>query len=166
MARRGADGIALAERFVREARQALLDGTPITASAADVLVIVRSWPARKRVLADIRTNDRQLVAEAAEFLSEMAKELERSAKGDDRLAALIERAGLSVAGSLTAGGVGLMITLGATLGPLGMFAGGLVGLAICGTGRHVLAVRSDGRRDDAADIRSFVAELKAAQEKD
>ncbi len=156
--------VAIAERFLTTARKALLDGHRIDTSPEDVLAIVRSWPARKHVLTTIKTNDGELVAEAVEFLAELAKRLERNAKSDDRHATLVERAGLTVAASLTVGGIGALVTLGATLGPIGMLAGGLVGLVLCGSGRHILATRADGGRDAVADIREFASELKVMRE--
>jgi len=157
--------VAVADRFLSQARAALLDGQPIAASPEDVLAIARSWPARKHVLANVRTNDQELITEIIEFLTETAKRLDRSAKGIDRHATLVERAGLPVAVSLTVGGLGLLFSVGSALGPISMLTGGLVALVFCGGGRHILVSEADGRRDAVTDVRDFVAELKAAREK-
>ena len=69
---------------------------------------------------------------------------------------LIDRAGMGVAVSVTAAGIGALVTIGATLGPIALLIGGLVGLAGSGTGRTVMKLSGNQNLSTAQKIRRFI----------
>jgi len=151
---------ALAVQFVDQARGAMLEGKPIDTRLVSVMTILRDLPARRHLLVLFRTSDKAMVEAATDFFSEIAKQQERGARDADRKVSLIDRAGLAVAASVGAGGLGLCFSIGPALGPIAMFCGGLIGIVLSAAGRHILAQRVDLRREEALDIREFVSDLR------
>lgn len=80
-----------------------------------------------------------------DFVRDMAELMVDAAGDAERKVELIDRAGLGVAASITAAGVGTTVAAvatgaaaGALVGPLGLLAGGLTGLILAAWGRDRL----------------------------
>ncbi len=157
--KRGDEHLTLPERFVEEARQVSLgEQKAIETSAADVIRILED-PAMRANLRELLargSNDKDVVKVIGEFLEDVAGELEDDAKYADTMVELIDRAGMGVAASVTAAGIGALVTIGATLGPIALLIGGLVGLAGSGTGRTDMKLSGNQNLSTAQKIRRFI----------
>ena len=105
-------------------------------------------------------NDPETKDQVVQFVLDLADSFDESAAAADRKVELVDRAGLTVAASITATGIGTTVTMiangaavGALLGPVGLLAGGLIGLVAVASGRHTLKRRSDGSKSAARKLR-------------
>jgi hypothetical protein len=136
----------------------------LAVSERDILTIAGN-PAMKaefRRLLD-NANDRELHDQIKQFVLDMADRLDDDAQGADRRVDLLDRAGLTIAASITATGIGgiaaglfAVAATGISLGPFAALLGGLVGLVVTATGRHTLKTRSDESKSSARKLRRLV----------
>lgn len=141
--------LELVDRFFAEARSILAgDLKAFSILPHDLLEIAEQSAMRsefdRRLLG---LNDPDLKRLIEDFIRDASEAMNDAALDDDRKVDLLDRAGLSVAGSVTVGGIGLAIAKGAAggsvLGPMGMFGGGLIGLIFVAWGRDTLKRRSN-----------------------
>lgn len=124
----------------------------------DDLIRIASNPAMRaefqRLLA---IADPQLQRRIITYLRDMAEQLDEIGQEADRHVELLDRAGLSVAGSITATGLGGTIVAYMSalsiVGPIAALGGGLVGVIASAFGRHALKKHSDANKLRAARLR-------------
>lgn len=153
--------------FFEEARNVSLGNKKyMEAGSRDLLAIAMS-PAtqaefRRQLLL---LNDPELHDQIVQFVLALAEAEDDNESDANRRVDLLDRAGLGVAASVTAAGIGATtasllsvkaIVAGSLLGPVGLLVGGLVGLCASAIGRHHLKRRADGSKSAARKLRRLV----------
>jgi hypothetical protein len=97
------------------------------------------------------------------YLEDIADEESDASDNTDLAVELLDRAGLTVCASVTAGAIGAIIASAAALAPillLGMAAGGM---AVCGIGRTAMKRRGLKRKANARKIRQLADRLRTIE---
>ena len=152
----------LPERFLEEARSALLDGEP-RFNPQDVILISADASLRARFIEHVRThvNDPDLKSVIVDYIEETAESLDGHVDLTDTVVELIDRASFPVATAAVLSGIGLFVSVGVVLGPVAIFMSGLAGLAISGTGQTMLRLRSNRSKATAKKLRRLAAQLRS-----
>ncbi len=105
-------------------------------------------------------NDAELRELIIEHLNAVADELRNSSDRTDINVDLLDRAGLGVTVSVTAGAIGAIVATGGALAPFILLGAGIGGTAVCGVGRTAMKRRSVKNKSDARKIDGLVAKLR------
>ncbi len=152
----------LLDRFFAEARE-ILDGERAEFTLSpDSLVQIAAQPALRsefsRRLKAINNDElRQLILD---FLRDMAGVMDDAASDAERKVDLLDRAGMGVAASVTAAGIGTTVAAsaaaGSLVGPLGLLVGGLLGLIATAWGRDRLKRSANRSKSWAGKFRRLI----------
>ncbi|WP_353204581.1 hypothetical protein [Sphingomonas sp.] len=109
------------------------------------------------------SNDPDFRLQIEQFVLDLADSLDADSQSADRKVDLLDRAGMTIAASVTATGIGATAaafftgaTAGSLLGPIGTLTGGLIGLVAAAAGRHTLKTRSDESKFAARKLRRLI----------
>ena len=154
---------SLPERFFREARLLLLrESETLKFEPEDILNIAQdaSLRAEFQELFATANNNPQLGNLIADYLEDVATDLEDKSKLSEIRVELLDRAGVGVAASVTAAGIAAIIASGGTLGAVVLLCGGIIGLGATGTGRTMLRLKSQKSVSAAQKIRRLAKGLR------
>jgi len=146
----------LPERFFEAARRVLLkESDRLEFDAADILRIARDTAMQAEFRETVRSevNHMQLAHIVVHYLDEIASEHESRATISDRWAVLIDRAGMTVAGSVIVATAGVLGVSGASLGLVSLLSGGAISLFLTGAGRTMMKVSSLRRVSNSQRVR-------------
>ena len=152
----------LLDRFFAEARE-ILDGARAEFELSpESLIKIAAQPALRsefsRRLKAINNDElRQLILD---FLRDMVEVMDDAASEAERKVDLLDRAGMGVAASVTAAGIGTTVAAsaaaGSLVGPLGLLVGGLLGLIATAWGRDRLKRSANRSKSWAGKFRRLI----------
>ena len=148
----------LPKRFFQEARRVLLKETDALAfDPADILRIAQNSALQAEFREIFRTevNNPQLAGLIVHHLEHYATDLESSARISDIKVDLIDRAGMTVAASVTVAAIGMTVVSGGSFGAILLLAGGLVGMAASGNSDKAEWPQKLRRRREGASSREW-----------
>jgi hypothetical protein len=154
---------SLPERFFHEARRVLVkDSDRLDFDAADILRIAGDTLLQSEFREIFRNevNNPQLSDIIVHYLNDLASNLESHAKISEIRADLLDRAGMTVAASVTVAAIGMIVASGGALLSVLLFAGGVLGLAATGTGRTLIKLSSHKSLFAADKVRRLASGLE------
>jgi hypothetical protein len=154
-----ADPVALVDRFYSEVRFALENAYPrVAMQAQDIIVIANDPAARSFFLKEFRRlNDPDARSLIQDYLADVINDLEGAGERADIKVDFVDRTAMAVSAPIAVAGVVALAGASAAAVAAAPFllAGGLIGLAVSGTGRTLLRTRAQRSKADARKVKQL-----------
>jgi|GEM_PF-3876754 hypothetical protein len=152
----------LSRIFINAVRGACFEDRRPHLGAAEIIRIVENSACRASLTRIIQQeiNDPDLRQYIVSFLDETADQYDDEVDFADAGIDLIDRSGLPIATAATVAGIGMLVTIGVTVGPVLLVGCGMAALALCVIGRTGVRLSGNGSKSIARKIRRFADDVR------